>query len=284
MCWTDDSTDSPARKVRGTIPLTKVMTKDAAGTPPAKAGERERGIDRVLQLFEYLHHHRQPIRIGALAKGLNAPRSTIYNLVNALVEGGLLEIVDDEGRVFFGKTIYLYGSHYMRENELVRRGREAVDRLSRETGETAELCMLQNGRYTIIHMCQGDRTFRISSAIGLQIPIPWTASGRLLLAHLDADEIRTLIRDEDRVLPDGREVETEEFLSSVAEARRNGYCTTVGLIDAFTMCIAAPIYGASGKVEATICFVVPKETPEARTKELIALLLQTGQALSVRPE
>lgn len=253
---------------------------DAAAAADAREGGRERGIDRLVQIFEFLHGRREPMRIGALAKALNAPRSSIYNLVNALAEAELLEIGDD-GRVFFGKSMYLFGLNYMRENGLVRRGRETVERLSRETGETSELCMLQSGRYTIVHMCQGTRPFRISSAPGLQIPLPWTASGRLLLAHLPAEEIRALISDEDLVLPDGRHLDREAFVAAVAEARAVGHSITVALVDAYTKCIAAPIYGVDGKVEATLCFVVPRDTSEARTAELVSHLKEAGRALSM---
>ena len=146
---------------------------------------REKGLNRVLEILEYLHRTQRAIGIGDLAKGLNAPRSTTYTLVRSLVDAGLLEMAGDGNRVYFGKKLYLYGMDYVRGNDLLRRGRQEVDNLSRETGETSELCMLQSGRYTIVHSSPGTRPFRISSATGLQIPLPWTASGRLLsLIHI----------------------------------------------------------------------------------------------------
>ncbi len=94
---------------------------------------------------------------------------------------------------------------YVRGNDLLRRGRQEVDNLSRETGETSELCMLQSGRYTIVHSSPGTRPFRISSATGLQmIRFPWTASGRLLLAGFERAVIEDMVTDDDLILPDGR--------------------------------------------------------------------------------
>ncbi|TGT92898.1 IclR family transcriptional regulator, partial [bacterium M00.F.Ca.ET.155.01.1.1] len=108
--------------------------------------------------------------------------------------------------------LYLYGMAYMRGNDLLRRGRQEVDTLSRETGETSELCMLQSGRYTIVHSSPGMRPFRISSATGLQIPLPWTASGRLLLAGLDRGRIEAMVTQDDLVLPDGRKIALDDFI------------------------------------------------------------------------
>ncbi|RUV05569.1 IclR family transcriptional regulator, partial [Mesorhizobium sp. M7A.T.Ca.TU.009.01.3.1] len=174
------------------------------------SGSREKGLNRVLEILEFLHTTQRAIGIGDLAKGVNAPRSTTYTLVRSLVDAGLLEMEGDGNRVYFGKKLYLYGMDYVRGNDLLRRGRQEVDNLSRETGETSELCMLQSGRYTIVHASPGTRPFRISSATGLQIPLPWTASGRLLLAGLEKAEIEGMVSDDDLVLPDGRKLRLDD--------------------------------------------------------------------------
>lgn len=249
------------------------------GEAKPASGSRERSVDRMMQIFEFLHGHGEGVRIGALAKALSAPRSSIYSIVNDLTQSGLLDTAED-GRIFFGRKMYLYGLNYMRENPLAKRARMEVDRLAKQTGETSEFCMLQNGRYTIIHMCPGTRPFRISSAVGLQIPIPWTASGRLLLADRSRAEIEALIAPEDLVLPDGRAIALDDFIAAIGTARDDGYCLTKGLVDAFTQCMAAPIYGANGTIEATICLVLPIDSSEVQLARLRQTLIASARALS----
>ncbi|TIT59747.1 MAG: winged helix-turn-helix transcriptional regulator, partial [Mesorhizobium sp.] len=86
------------------------------------ASSREKGLNRVLHILEFLHANQRAIGIGDLAKGVNAPRSTIYTLVRSLVDAGLLEMAGDGNRVYFGKKLYLYGMDYVRGNDLLRRG------------------------------------------------------------------------------------------------------------------------------------------------------------------
>ena len=202
---------------------------------------RGRGIDRVVELLDFLHRHGRPIRIGDLARRLNAPRSSTYEIVRTLAEAALLETGAD-GRIFFGKALYFYGVDYLREHDLVRAGRDEVDRLARETGETSQFCMLHENKYTVVHMRAGARPFRISSDIGTQVPLPWTASGRLLLSHL---EPRTRSgRSCGRrtcICRAGGSIAIEDFVASIAAARRDGYCMTTGLVDAYTHCVAAPV-------------------------------------------
>jgi len=142
---------------------------------------------------------------------------------------------------------------------------------------------LQGRQYTVAHMAPGARPFRISSDIGTQIPLPWTASGRLLLAHLSDEEIRGFVTPADLVLPNGETIAPEAFIASVARARSDGYCITSGLVDAFTHCIAAPVFGADRRVLATLCLVVPVDTSEARCAMLRNLLVARGLALSTLP-
>lgn len=243
---------------------------------------RERGVVRALQLLQALHRHGRPLGVGELARHLAAPRSSTYELVKLLIEAGLLESSGPGGQVFFGRTLYIYGLDYLREHDLLRRGQAEVDRLAAETGETTQLCTRAGGHYTVLHMRPSRRPFRISSDIGTQIPLPWTASGRLLLSHLPEAEIRALLQPDDLRLPGGGEIPLGEFLAAVGRAREDGWCITSGLVDAFTHCIAAPLRDATGHPVATLCFVVPVDTPDARILELRDSLIAACRGLAPR--
>ena len=242
---------------------------------------RERGVDRVLKLFAFLNEYGRPVRVAELPKALGAPRSTIYELVRVLTEAGVLETSLDENKVFFGKLMYLYGANYIRENDLIRRGSAEVDRLARETGETSELCVLYRNKQAIVHMSPGSRPMRISSEVGAQISIPWTASGRVLLANSSAEEIAARITPEDLKLHDGRSIPLDEFIASCHAAREHDIVVTKGLINSFTQCFASPIIGASGEPEATICLVLPIDITEEKANGLREELVASSKRLSI---
>lgn len=260
-------------------------------TPPSDdrpAGQqtgssRERGLDRVIALLAHLHRVGRPVRVGDLARALSAPRSTVYSLVKSLTDASLLETVGPSGEVFFGKSMYFYGMDYLRAHDLFERARAEVDRLARETGETTQFCVLHEGKYTVAHMSSGQRPFRVSSEVGVGIPLPWTASGRLLLADFPDADIRAMIAPGDLHPPRSAAMTIEEFLAAVAAARREGSCITSGLIDPYTHCIAAPIRDQAGRVTATLCFVVLVNTPPERIASLRDMLIASGQSLSLAP-
>jgi DNA-binding IclR family transcriptional regulator len=242
--------------------------------------ERQRGVDRILDIFEELLRSRRPVRVGELARRLAAPRSTLYTLVNRLVAAELLEVTDDDGSVYFGRAMHLYGVAYSETNPLQRRAREVLDELAAKTEVTAQLCTLRGNKYVVLDSRSGRGLFRITTDVGVSVPLPWTASGRLLLDHLSPEQISALIPPEDYQLPDGRRVDPHKFLDDVAQARNEGFCVTAGLSDHFACCLAAPIRDNVGNSRATLCFVAPLETAEDRRRELIALLLEGASRLS----
>jgi DNA-binding IclR family transcriptional regulator len=124
------------------------------------------------------------------------------------------------------------------------------------------------------------RPFNISSDIGVKVPIPWTATGRLLLAHLRADEIRALIPDEDFVLDNGRHVEFEDFLRDVERAAEQGYCCTEGLSHTFRYCMAAPIRDRTSLPVAALCFMTSRDTDPEKRARMLEDLIRSSKALS----
>ena len=167
------------------------------------ANRRSRGLDRAFEMLDFLRAQRKPLRPNEIAAHLGAPRSSIYELVNLLVKHGVLEYVGKDGQVFLGRKLYFLGAAYAEHFDLMRECDAVLARLAEETRETAQLCMLDGNKYTVALMKEGIRPFRISSNVGEALPIPWTASGRLLVSHMTDQQIRDFIPAEDFILPNG---------------------------------------------------------------------------------
>jgi DNA-binding IclR family transcriptional regulator len=199
-------------------------------------------------------------------------------LVNRLVEAEMLE-TDIDGAIYFGRAMHLYGAAYAEANPLQRRVRGVLDELAARTEATAQFCALKHDKYVVLDSRSGRGLFRITADIGVPVPLPWTASGRLLLDHLAPEEIRALIPPEDYRLRDGRMVDPDQFLVDVARARKEGFCITEDLADHFC-CLAAPIRDARGRAIATLCFVTSVETSDVRKMELIGELLAAVERIT----
>jgi DNA-binding IclR family transcriptional regulator len=216
-----------------------------------------------------------------LIEATGSPRSSIYELVAILTEVGWLETSAD-GNVFFGREMHYYGSDYATHNDLISRAHQSILALVRKYDETTQLCMLEGNKYSVVLSENSARPFNISSDIGVRVPIPWTATGRLLLGHMSAEAIRTLIPADDFVLDNGVRIDFDEFMRDVQNAKALGYCCTEGLSNAFRLCMAAPVRDRAGIPIAALCFMTGRDTDPERRQSMLDDLLQSAQALSYR--
>ncbi len=241
---------------------------------------RMRGLDRAFEILDFLRNSRRPARPNEIAIGIDAPKSTAYELVNLLLKAGILEYADKEGRVFLGRRLYFLGLAYQAQFDLTRECEAYLDRLAEATRETSQLCMLDGDKYTVAMMREGVRPFRISSEVGERTPIPWTASGRLLVSHLSDDEVLALIPADDFVLPGGLALDPKVFLAEVHRARDEGFFSFDTLADNFTHCFAAPVYQSDAVCAATLCLVAPREDAATNYERYREALVDAARELS----
>lgn len=223
------------------------------------ASRRMRGLDRAFEILDFLRARRSPARPNEIAIGIGAPKSTAYELINLLLKAGVLEYADREGRVFLGRKLYFLGLAYQMQFDLTRECEAYLDHLAELTRETSQLCMLDGNKYTVAMMREGIRPFRISSDVGEPIPLPWTASGRLLVSHMSDEEILSFIPGGDFILPNGSRLDSAVFLAEVHRAREDGFFSFDTLADNFTHCFAAPVYQDGPICAATVCLIAPRQ-------------------------
>jgi DNA-binding IclR family transcriptional regulator len=261
------------------------MSKHSATMPRrevVKPAGRRRGIDRVIEVLECLYARNEPLRPNQIAAAVGAPRSTIYEIIERLREAGLVESFDSEGRVFLGRRLHYFGTAYVNRVDLMREADQTLRRLTEQTNETSQLCLMEAGKYTVALARHGGHHFRISSDIGQRVPLPWTASGALLVSHLSDAEILRLIPEEDFHLPDGRHLTPQAFLERVHAARQHGLSRLDGQLDRFTHCMAAPVLDAERRCIATLCLVIPRIDAEKRGRQLARVLASAAAELSDR--
>lgn len=220
--------------------------------------KRARGLERAFHVLDLLLAQQRPMRPNEIATLIKAPKSSIYEVISLLVENNVLERCDPEGRVFLGRRLYFWGRGYISHFDIAREAKEHLRHLAEITTETSQLCMLEGHKYTVVMMHEGARHFRIRSDVGELVPIPWTASGRLLLSHMNDEQIRAFVPPEDFVLPNATTLAFDTFVAEVRKATNEGFFSFDSIADNFTHCFAAPVYDEQHRCVATLCLVAPR--------------------------
>src|SRR3546814_248253 len=175
------------------------MMTSMAVVVAAKPEKRSRvsGIDRAFQVMDYLLKSGHPATAYDLAKGIGAPTSTVYDVIDVLVGKNALTRTPD-GLVWFGPRLYHYGLAYGRNLDLIEVASREMTELCRLIGETVQVCGRDDDMMVVLAMAEAPGHFRVSSRVGTRVPLNWTASGRLLTGHLPLDERLALSSSEER--------------------------------------------------------------------------------------
>lgn len=243
---------------------------------------RARGLDRAFDILDFLKETGTPLRPNEIASGIGSPKSTVYELVASLLERRILENVGKDGHVYLGRQLYFLGQAHLRHFDFTREAETSLGEIVDQTRETAQMCLLNGRKYTVALMKEGARHFRISSDIGEDAPIPWTASGRLLLGHLSDQAITDLIDPEDFILPDGTRLPLETFLAEIRKAHAEGFFSFNSIADTFTHCFAAPVKDKQGICIATLCIVAPRADATAHYEDYRRVLIDSANGLARR--
>jgi DNA-binding IclR family transcriptional regulator len=269
----------PAPKPAAAV-LRRAKPAVAAPVDVADAGYRTRGIDRAFEILECLHNSKKPLRPNEIAIAIGAPKSTTYDVVGLMLSRGILDRADAEGRVFLGRRLYLFGLSHLTHFDVMRLASGFLDHLSEVTGQTAQFCVLDNRKYVVAQMKEGERHFRISSDVGEPVALPWTASGRVLVSHLSDAEILKLIPGGDFDLPDGKRLSERNFLKEVAQARAEGFFSCDGTGGRFTHCFAAAVYDEQRHCVATLCLLTPREEGLQEHRRYKSALIEAAQQMT----
>lgn len=220
-------------------------------------------LRRGLAVLRLLAGKAGPVTAATVSRDLGLPRSTTYHLLAELVTAGFVTHLPEERRYGLGLAAFELGSAYLRHDPLERLARPVLARLITRTGCAAHLGVL-HGRETLYLLReQPAHAWTLVTDVGVRLPAHLPASGRAMLAHLPAAQVRALFPDRaafvDRT---GRGPTHLPALRRVlAVERRRGWAVEDGYVTAGFASVAAAVFDHTGHPIAAISSTFRHECP-----------------------
>jgi DNA-binding IclR family transcriptional regulator len=219
-------------------------------------------ISRAASILRLLGKETQGLSLGKIATQVNLPRSTVQRIVAALSLEGFVVSGDGYGGIKLGPEIL--GLSKPPHGAFRDRIRPVMEAIAKETGETVDLAVLQDGRMLFIDQIVGSHRLRTVSKIGESFPLSTTANGKAALACLDRNRAMEFIK---------REGKKGDWLKKISSIQDRGLATDE---DEHTEGISAIGFGLvdpSGEI-----FALSVPVPSSRYKrikgKLITVLLK----------
>lgn len=241
--------------------------------------KRVGAIDRSLQVLDILTERRQPMTAYDLARSSGAPVSTVYKLVEELLERSMLSRAGDNA-VWLGPRLMRYGLTYRTNMDFYSEARREMSLLASRLGETVQICARDEGMMTVIGMARGEGHFNVASDVGTRVPLNWTASGRLLLGHLPKAERTRIFAESARPSETGKAETDPDLLSRMAgEEFEKRLAVQMGASEYSIACIASPICAGDGACHATISIVLPESRAQNELEYLTNEVRDAARAI-----
>jgi len=258
----------------------------AAGPPGGRpCQERSRSVQsiaRALSVLEALGDGPGEVGIAELSKRVSLHISTAHRILATLVACQYARQNPETGRYALGAKALHLAESYLGQMDLRQVVRPALERLSHETGETANLVILDRREALYLDKVESPQNLRIFSRIGRRAPLHCTAVGKILLAYRSKAEV-------DGLLGRGRlERFTRNTIATVSQVRRElekvrnqGFALDREECEEGACCIAVPIFNARGTVEAALGISAPStRLAPRRIEELVPWIVQAGRQIS----
>lgn len=245
-------------------------------------------LDRTIALLETLYAGNGGMSLPELSERLGMHKSTVHRLLMVLERHRLVERPSRDGRYTLGLKLFELGSKAVEGLDLRERARPFVERLGFETGETAHLCILDEGEVLYLEKVEPARTMRVPSNVGRRNPAHCTAVGKVLLAHLSDEAVDALLRTQ------GLRAHTRNTITTPSELKRElvgirerGYAVDDEEIEEGLRCIGAPLRDYSGRVVASIsiagpAFRVTTEKVPTLARTVMGVAAELSEALGFR--
>ncbi|RCV59992.1 IclR family transcriptional regulator, partial [Marinitenerispora sediminis] len=218
---------------------------------------------RALRLLRHLAAQPGPVSATALARGLDMPRSSVYQLLEAMAEEGFVTHVPEEARWGLGVAAFEIGSAYLRHGPLERLARPLLVRLAEQTGATAHLGVLHGSDTLYLLKEQPADSPTLVTAVGVRLPAHLTASGRAMLARLPRAQVRALYPHPDSfVTRTGRGPAGPRELRELLDVeRRQGWASEEQQVAEGFTSVAAAAFDHNTAPVAAISLTVPSARP-----------------------
>jgi DNA-binding IclR family transcriptional regulator len=253
------------------------------------AGSGVPALRRGLAVLKLLAGWPGPVSAATVARELSLPRSTTYHLLSELSEAGFVTHLPEERRYGLGVAAFEIGSAYLRHDPLERLARPLLRRFADRVGHTGHLGVLHGAETLYLVREQPAHPQSLVTNVGVRLPAQLPASGRAMLTHLPAAQIRALFPSKDSfVNRTGRGPRDLPALRRLLSTeRRRGWAVEDGYVTAGFASVAAPIFDHGGRpvaaISATFRHVCPEENECGETwPELAAEVIKITAEMTTR--
>ena len=197
---------------------------------------------RTVELFEAFARVRAPLTLSEIARELNAPQSSCFNLLRALEGRGYLYSVGGNKRLYPTRKLFDLADSITSNDPVIPRVQGLLTELRDLTNETVIFGARQGEQVIYLTIIESRQTIRYISRPGELKPMHASAVGKALLMGMAPTERAKFVGKLKLQAATSHTLTTRAALiADIAQAEARGYASTHGENVADVMAISCPV-------------------------------------------
>ena len=261
------------------------MTKHSRD--PLMADQREHGpatrtISRAMAILQTFDEARPELGVTELSELTELDKATVYRLLSALQQGGLIEQNVRTSKYHLGFGLVRLAGLALQHLDLPRMVRPYLEALAEQSKETVNLSVMTDDDKVInIDGVTSPRRVRNVGWIGREMPLHAVSGGKVMLAYLPDDHLAQILAAGLKRFTDQTITDPVELRSELDTIRLVGYAVVEEEFEEGLSAVAAPIRDAEGHVRAVISVSGPSfRLPGDRLQDLGRVIKRAADEIS----
>lgn len=197
--------------------------------------------------------------LKALVERLDLPTTTVFRQISTLVDQQYLEQDPIRKSYRVGPRLYLLSSAILGQSDLRSIARPELERLSNTVRETVNLSALLEHDIFYLDKVETHRSIVCNTRIGSRAPAYATSGGKAMLAYQTDEYVNEYCQwmTTAKPLTEATITDPNQLREELVQARLCGYAMDNGEIEPGLICIGAPIFDMTGRVQAAVSIAGP---------------------------
>jgi IclR family pca regulon transcriptional regulator len=215
-------------------------------------------LARGLSILTLLAERANPLSLTELSGELGLSISTMQRFTYTLQKLGYLERNQENKKFRLTSKVLSLGSLFLSGSDLAEMAFPYLQELSKETGETVNLCILDGTEIVYLQRIPTLHLLRSGIRLGSRYPAHCTSVGKTMLAFLPMDRLEDILQRMDlQPFTPKTITNKQDLLKELNKIRARGFGICNEELSLGVRAVAAPIRNHEGEVVAGVNIGIP---------------------------
>ncbi|MFG1311246.1 IclR family transcriptional regulator domain-containing protein [Xanthobacter tagetidis] len=223
-----------------------------------KLGPATPAILNALAILESFDVETPALSLSEISRRLGIAKASAFRNLNALEQGGYVVKDVRDGSYSLGSKVLDLARRFSEKDRFLSIGGAHLRELSRVTGETSHLAIMDGREIVYVDVAEGSHRVRAVVSRGDRVPGHCVASGKAILAFSDRQRVTEFLAAGLAAFTPGTITSPDGLLTELDRTSRRGYAVNLGEWAEDVSAVAVPVFGPNDAAVGAIGIAGPR--------------------------